>query len=65
MREIIHLQAGQCGNQIGTKFWETISKEHGIDEEGQYVGTKDVQKDRLDVYFNEASHGKYVPRAVL
>lgn len=21
-RSIIHLQAGQCGNQIGHKFWE-------------------------------------------
>lgn len=31
MREIIHVQAGQCGNQIGSKFWEVISDEHGID----------------------------------
>ena len=30
MREIVHLQAGQCGNQIGAKFWEIISDEHGI-----------------------------------
>lgn len=22
MREIVHVQAGQCGNQIGSKFWE-------------------------------------------
>ena len=22
MREIVHLQAGQCGNQIGSKFWQ-------------------------------------------
>jgi hypothetical protein len=25
MREIVHIQAGQCGNQIGTKFWELIA----------------------------------------
>lgn len=25
MREIVHIQAGQCGNQIGAKFWEVIS----------------------------------------
>merc|ERR1712051_743884 len=31
MREIVHMQAGQCGNQIGAKFWEIISDEHGID----------------------------------
>ena len=27
MREIVHLQTGQCGNQIGAKFWEVISDE--------------------------------------
>lgn len=25
MREIVHIQAGQCGNQIGAKFWEVSS----------------------------------------
>ena len=30
MREILHLQAGQCGNQIGAKFWEVISDEVSI-----------------------------------
>ena len=24
MGEIVHIQAGQCGNQIGAKFWEII-----------------------------------------
>ena len=34
------LQAGQCGNQIGAKFWEEISVEHGITPSGEYqVGT--------------------------
>jgi len=65
MREIVHIQAGQCGNQIGAKFWEVISQEHGIDAKGIYGGTSDLQKDRLSVYFNEAQGGKYVPRAVL
>ena len=30
MREIVHLQGGQCGNQIGAKFWEVIADEHGL-----------------------------------
>jgi hypothetical protein len=30
MRELVHIQGGQCGNQIGAKFWEVISDEHGI-----------------------------------
>nr|Q24829.1 RecName: Full=Tubulin beta chain; AltName: Full=Beta-tubulin [Encephalitozoon hellem]AAB12034.1 beta-tubulin [Encephalitozoon hellem] len=65
MREIIHLQTGQCGNQVGCKFWETISGEHGIDQTGKYVGTSDNQLERVNVYYNEASSKKYVPRAVL
>ncbi|XP_023160466.1 tubulin beta chain isoform X2 [Drosophila hydei] len=65
MREIVHLQAGQCGNQIGSKFWEIISAEHGIDPNGYYHGESDLQHERIDVYYNEASSGKYVPRAVL
>ncbi|KAJ3610151.1 hypothetical protein NHX12_022245 [Muraenolepis orangiensis] len=65
MREIVHLQAGQCGNQIGAKFWEVISDEHGIDPTGSYQGDSDLQLERINVYFNEASGGKYVPRAVL
>uniref|UniRef100_A0AAQ5Y447 Tubulin beta chain n=3 Tax=Percomorphaceae TaxID=1489872 RepID=A0AAQ5Y447_AMPOC len=55
MREIVHLQAGQCGNQIGAKFWEVISDEHGIDPTGTYHGDSDLQLDRINVYYNEAS----------
>ena len=65
MREIVHLQTGQCGNQIGAKFWEVISDEHGINEEGRYVGASAYQLDRASVYYHESSSGKYVPRAVL
>ncbi|CAG9122954.1 unnamed protein product [Plutella xylostella] len=66
MREIVHLQAGQCGNQIGSKFWEIISDEHGIDPKGHYIGDSDQQLERIQVYYNEASDGKrFVPRAVL
>jgi tubulin beta len=65
MREIVHIQAGQCGNQIGAKFWETIIEEHGLDASGAYVGDSELQLERANVYFNEANSGKYVPRAVL
>merc|ERR1712172_52852 len=71
-------QAGQCGNQIGAKFWEIISDEHGIDPNGAYAGTSELQMERIDVYYNEAqglspeskargerltAGGKFVPRA--
>lgn len=64
MREIVHIQAGQCGNQIGCKFWELISMEHGISPTGQYVGDDDEQLQRVNVYFNEGYGGRYVPRAI-
>merc|ERR1711887_350775 len=80
MREIVHVQAGQCGNQIGAKFWEIISDEHGIDPTGSYTGTSELQLERIEVYYNQAmglspeakakgeklvSGGKFVPRAIL
>jgi len=65
MREIVHLQVGQCGNQIGAKFWQTISEEHGVDGAGNYKGNDDMQLERINVYYNEAGSGKYVPRAIL
>jgi len=71
MREIVHIQAGQCGNQIGTNFWENISGEHGLDFNGQYVENifpqeeKKIRLERVRVYYDEAKGDKYVPRAVL
>lgn len=43
MREIVHVQVGQCGNQVGTKFWEVISAEHGIQSDGRYAGDNPLQ----------------------
>eukprot|EP00465_Bigelowiella_longifila_P012172 CAMPEP_0185261284 /NCGR_PEP_ID=MMETSP1359-20130426/9692_1 /TAXON_ID=552665 /ORGANISM="Bigelowiella longifila, Strain CCMP242" /LENGTH=456 /DNA_ID=CAMNT_0027847841 /DNA_START=1 /DNA_END=1371 /DNA_ORIENTATION=+ len=65
MREIVHIQAGQCGNQVGSKFWEVICDEHGVDTSGTYKGEEDLQLERINVYFNEASGGRYVPRSIL
>jgi len=65
MRELVHIQGGQCGNQIGAKFWEVISDEHGIDPTGTYHGDSDLQLERINVYYNEATGGRYVPRAIL
>ncbi|THG06032.1 hypothetical protein TEA_019399 [Camellia sinensis var. sinensis] len=65
MREILHIQGGQCGNQIGSKFWEVVCDEHGIDPTGRYHGDSELQLERVNVYYNEASCGRFVPRAVL
>jgi tubulin beta len=42
-----------------------ISDEHGIDPTGRYHGDSDLQLERINVYFNEATGGRYVPRAIL
>ena len=65
MRELVAIQAGQCGNQIGAKFWEVVSDEHGIDPTGTYHGDSDLQLERINVYYNEATGGRYVPRNIL
>ena len=38
------------------------SDEHGIDPTGTYAGESDLQLERINVYYNEAGAGKYVPR---
>ena len=63
MRELVHIQGGQCGNQIGAKFWEVISDEHGVDPTGTYHGDSDLQLERINVYYNEATGGAHPPRA--
>ena len=42
---------------------EMFSDEHGIDATGSFKGeAPDLQLERIKVYYNEASGGKYVPR---
>ncbi|KZP01349.1 beta-tubulin [Calocera viscosa TUFC12733] len=63
-REIINIQVGQAGNQVGTAFWQMILAEHGLDQNGMYRGDDDQKIARVGVYFSEASDGKYVPRSL-
>jgi len=64
-REIVCIAGGQCGNQIGAKFWEVICGEHKINVTGEYEGEEDNQLERIGVYYNEATGGRYVPRCIL
>jgi len=36
VREIIHIQVGQCGNQVGRAFWESVTKEHCLKDDGKF-----------------------------
>eukprot|EP01084_Bolivina_argentea_P052521 96480_1 len=74
-REIIHIQIGGCGNQIGNAFWNTLTKEHDLKTDGRfstdlkYAGQnlkeKEGKLDKIHVYFNECGEMRFVPRAVI
>jgi len=65
VREILHIQVGQCGNQIGNRFWQTVIAEHNLDGSGKYTGeAADVDLDKVSVYMRSAGE-RYVPRACL
>jgi len=70
VREIIHVQVGQCGNQIGNAFWSTMGKEHKLEANGKFNGKPDkddnqMRLDKIDVYYQEAGTMRFVPRACL
>ena len=68
MREIIQIQIGQCGNQVGYKFWEKISKEHYLQSDGTLSDLHRISNystQKLEVFFREGKQGKYKARNVL
>ncbi|KAI9593373.1 tubulin gamma chain [Syncephalis fuscata] len=64
-REIITLQTGQCGNQIGMEFWKQLCAEHGISSDGTLEDFATEGIDRKDVFFYQADDEHYIPRAIL
>jgi len=65
VREILHIQVGQCGNQIGNRFWQTVIAEHNLDGSGKYTGDQaETDLDKVGVYMRSAGE-RYVPRACL
>ncbi|KAH9385626.1 tubulin gamma [Nematocida major] len=63
MGNIITLQVGQCGNQIGSEFWEKVCTEHGISDTGEVMC--DRGNDRKDTFFYESYDGRHFPRGIL
>ncbi|KAI1949265.1 gamma-tubulin [Ophidiomyces ophidiicola] len=64
-REIITIQAGQCGNNIGTQFWQQLCLEHGINQDGNLEEFATEGGDRKDVFFYQSDDTRYIPRAIL
>ncbi|KIO30251.1 hypothetical protein M407DRAFT_225097 [Tulasnella calospora MUT 4182] len=64
-REIVTVQLGQCGNQVGSVFWQRLCAEHGINNEGILEEWATDGGDRKDVFFYQADDEHYIPRAIL
>ncbi|MCJ1294465.1 gamma-tubulin [Xylographa carneopallida] len=63
--EIITIQAGQCGNSIGSQFWQQLCQEHGIGQDGNLEDFATEGGDRKDVFFYQSDDTRYIPRAIL
>jgi tubulin alpha len=62
---MVHL--GQCGTQIGTKFWDLVAHEQNITKTGQPIPNEPTYQ--LDTLFSEACNAltgkpEYFPRAI-
>ncbi|KAI4117069.1 MAG: hypothetical protein LQ345_002629 [Seirophora villosa] len=64
-REIITIQAGQCGNSIGNQFWQQLCQEHGISRDGNLEEFATEGADRKDVFFYQSDDTRYIPRSIL
>ncbi|PLB35041.1 gamma-tubulin mipA [Aspergillus candidus] len=64
-REIITIQAGQCGNNVGGQFWQQLCQEHGINQDGNLEEFATEGGDRKDVFFYQSDDTRYIPRAIL
>jgi len=62
MREIISVNVGQAGVQVGNSSWELYCAEHSIDKDGTMAGEP---KDKsFGTFFSQTSEGHYVPRCI-
>ncbi|KZT72542.1 tubulin alpha-1B chain [Daedalea quercina L-15889] len=64
MREVISIQVGQAGIQIGNACWELYTLEHGISPDGRLVDGIHKPDSDPSTFFSETGSGKYVPRSL-
>ncbi|RKP16755.1 tubulin, partial [Rozella allomycis CSF55] len=55
MAESIFVQVGQCGNQIGTRFWELALQEHA------HFNPSGIYDDEMCTFFRNEKNGKPLP----
>ncbi|CAD5233284.1 unnamed protein product [Bursaphelenchus xylophilus] len=65
MPNVIALQVGQCGNQLGQAFLAELCQRHGIGPDGVAEEKELDRRDMKDVFFYESDAKKYIYRCVL
>jgi len=63
VREVLTLNVGQCGIQVGNAIWEQYCAEHGITVKGDNPSTHD--DGTFQCFFEETGAGQYVPRNLM
>jgi tubulin alpha len=59
VREILTVNIGQAGIQLGNAIWEQYNAEHKIDNQGKLENTKDKS---FLCFYEETGAGQFVPR---
>ena len=62
VREVLTINVGQCGIQLGQAVWEQYCAEHSIDTSGKKPKSKD---DSFLCFYEETGAGQYVPRNLM
>lgn len=63
VREVLTVNVGQCGIQMGQAVWEQYCAEHCISHIGKM--TTDCSDDSFKCFFEETSNGQFVPRNLM
>ena len=62
--EILTICLGKCGVLTGYEFLSTIMNEHGIDNDGKFMGDDKIVLNKIDAYFKNDTNNndRYIPR---
>ena len=66
MRETVSVHVGQCGVQLGERYWRLMCDEHGISPAGRYTnGANNVALGSTTRgFFNDTTNERFMSRAM-
>jgi len=63
VREVLTINVGQCGVQLGSRIWHQYCAEHGIQKDGRMAD--ETADSHFQTFFEETSRSEYVPRNIM